>query len=125
MQKFIYLFLVLVLASCATVKTKQVTVTPVGDWDYTITGTPNGDYAGVLSIVEKESVLAAAMKTNEGELAFNNMSFDKATNIVTGNFNYQGTDLVFNATLAGEAMTGTIAAGGYGFPFKATRKAKS
>lgn len=124
MQKFTYLFLVLVLASCATVKTKQVVVTPVGDWDYTITGTPNGDYAGVMAITEKENVLAAVMKTSEGELPFNNMSFEKATNIVTGNFNYKGTDLVFNATLTGEAMTGTISAGGYGFPFKGTRKAK-
>lgn len=124
MQKFIYLFLVLVMASCATVKTKKVVITPVGDWDYTITGTPNGDYAGVLSIVEKESVLSAVMKTNEGELPFNSAGFDKVTNIVTGKFTYQGTDLVFNATLAGEEMTGTISTGGYGFPFKATRKAK-
>ena len=125
MQKFIYLFVMIGLASCATVKTKQVVVTPVGDWDYTITGTPNGDYAGVLSFVEKEKVLSAAMKSNEGEIPFTNVTFDKTTNIVTGNFNYQGTDLVFNATMAGESMTGTISTGGYGFPFKATRKAKS
>lgn len=124
MKKFVYFFFVLLLASCATVKTKKIVVTPVGDWDYTITGTPNGDYAGVMTITEKENVFAAVMKTSEGELAFTNMNFDKATNIVTGNFSYQGTDLAFNATLAGEALTGTISAGGYGFPFKGTRKAK-
>lgn len=124
MQKFIYLFLMLVMASCATVKTKKVVVTPAGDWDYTITGTPSGDYAGVMTISEKENVFAAVMKTSEGELAFTSMNFDKATNIVTGNFSYQGTDLAFNATLAGKALTGTISAGGYGFPFKGIRKAK-
>ena len=124
MQKFTYLFLVLVLASCATVKTKKVAITPVGDWDYTITGTPNGDYAGVMTISEKENVFAAVMKTSEGELVFKNINFDKATNIVTGSFTYQGTDLAFNATLAGEALTGTISAEGYGFPFKGTRKPK-
>jgi hypothetical protein len=125
MQKLIFLFAILVVSSCATVKTSQVSVTPVGDWDYTITGTPNGDYAGVLSIVDKDGGLAASMKSNEGELPFTNFSFDKATNIAVGNFSFQGTDLVFNATLAGESMTGTISAGGFGFPFKATRKAKS
>jgi len=124
MQKFIYLFFVIVLASCATVKTKQVVITPVGDWDYTITGTPNGDYAGVLSIVEKESALTATLKSNEGELPFTNFSFDKATNIAAGNFNFQGTDLTFNATLAGEALNGNISTSGMAFPFKATRKVK-
>lgn len=125
MQKFIYLMFVLVLASCATVKTKKVAITPAGDWDYTITGTPNGDYAGLLSVVEKENVFSAAMKSNEGELPFTNVVFDKATNILTGNFSYQGTDLVFSATLAGETLTGTVSTGGYGFPFKATRKPKA
>jgi len=125
MQKIVFLFFVLVLASCATVKTKQVVITPAGDWDYTITGTPNGDYAGLLAVAEKEKVFTAAMKSNDGELPFTNVAFDKATNILTGNFNYQGTDLVFSATLAGETLTGTISAGGYGFPFKATRKPKA
>ncbi|HOX81604.1 MAG TPA: hypothetical protein PLJ60_03200 [Chryseolinea sp.] len=125
MKKIVFLFLVITLASCATVKTKQVAITPVGDWDYTITGTPNGDYAGVLSVAEKESALSATMKSGEGEIPFTNFSFDKTTNIAAGNFNFQGTDLVFNATVVGETMTGTIATGGYGFPFKATRKAKS
>src|SRR5689334_18672390 len=122
MQKFMCLFFVVILSSCATVKTNTVVITPVGDWDYTITGTPNGDYAGVLSVVQKDTGLAASMKSTEGELPFNNFSFDKTTNIAAGNFNFQGTDLVFNATLAGESLTGTISAGGYGFPFKATRK---
>jgi hypothetical protein len=125
MQKFIYLLFVIALASCATVKTKQVAITPVGDWDYAITGTPNGDYSGVLVITEKESILSAAMKNSEGELPFNKMSFDKATNIVTGTFSFQGMDLDFSATLAGEKMAGTISTGGYAFPFNATRKAKS
>ena len=40
MQKFIYLFTLIMLTSCATVKTKKIAVTPVGDWDYTLTGTP-------------------------------------------------------------------------------------
>jgi type 1 fimbria pilin len=120
MQKIIYL--ALVLASCATVKSKKVIVTPVGNWDYTITGTPNGDYAGVMTISEKENIFAAVMKTNEGELVFTSVHFDKTTNTVTGNFNYQGSVLDFNATLAGEALTGTISAGGYGFPFKGIRK---
>ncbi len=124
MKKFIYLLLVIALPSCATVKTKQVAVTPVGDWDYTVTGTPSGDYAGVLSVVEKEGALTASMKTSAGELPFTNFSFDKTTNIAAGNFSFQGTDLVFIATLAGETMTGTISAGDYGFPFKATRKPK-
>jgi hypothetical protein len=124
MQKIVFVFLVLVLASCATVKTKQVVITPAGDWDYTITGTPNGDYAGLLAVVEKEKVLSAAMKSNDGELPFTNVVFDKATNILTGKFSYQGTDLVFSATLAGETLTGTVSAGDYGFPFKATRKPK-
>lgn len=124
MQKFTYLLFVFVLASCATVKTKQVAITPAGEWDYTITGTPNGDYAGIFSVGEKENVFTAAMKSNEGELPFTNVAFDKATNILTGNFSYQGTDLVFSAALAGETLTGTVSTGGYGFPFKATRKPK-
>ena len=124
MQKFIYLFTLIMLTSCATVKTKKIAVTPVGDWDYTLTGTPSGDYSGILSIIEKEKVLAATIKSSEGELPLTNVNFDKATSVITGNLNYQGTILALNATLSGESLAGTISSGGSEFPFKATRKAK-
>ncbi len=125
MQKFIYLFLVTVLASCASVKPTQVAITPVGEWDYAITGTPNGDYSGVLVITEKETVLSAVMKTTQGELALNTISFDKTENIVTGTFNFQGMNLDLRANITGEKMDGTISTSGYAFPFNATRKIKS
>ena len=41
---------------------------------------------------------------------------------MTGEVYYNGTPVLFDAVMEGEALNGTMSAGGMNFPFKATRK---
>lgn len=95
---------------------------PVGSWDYTITGTPNGDYSGVLTVSMEGDNYSAVLKSQEGELTLDKTKYDKSTKKLTGVFDYQGTPVDFESTTEGDAMKGWVSAGGGSFPFNATRK---
>jgi hypothetical protein len=118
---FVFVIAVIVLTSCATTKTSKV-VTPAGNWDYSITGTPEGDFFGALVITSQDKIFTAKMNARGNELAFNKFTWDAATKKVGGEFNYSGYTVYFDATVAGEEMAGTMSAEDATFPFKATRK---
>jgi hypothetical protein len=118
---FVVVIAVIVFASCATTKSSKV-VTPAGAWDYAITGTPEGDFSGDFIITSQDKKYAASLKANGQELPFNSCAWDQANNKVTGDFNYSGYNIFFEATMSGEELKGTISAEGEHFPFKATRK---
>lgn len=124
MKKILFIISCIVfLASCATTKISKK-ITPAGDWDYSITGTPQGDFNGIMTIHQLESNYSAKFNTNGEELAFEKFAWDATTKSVTGEFYYSGTPVSFAATLNGEEMTGAMSAGGAEFPFKAIRKSK-
>lgn len=122
MKNLIFAFAALIIASCASTKTSKVVISPAGNWDYTITGTPEGDFSGVMNIVAQDKVYTAKLNASGSELAIEKFTWDEATKKVGGELYYSGTSVLFDATLAGEEMIGTMSAGGMNFPFKATRK---
>jgi hypothetical protein len=122
MKNLIFVFVVLIIASCASTKTSKVVITPAGNWDYNISGTPEGDFSGVMSIVSQDNVYTAKMNSSGNELPIEKFTWDEATKKVGGELYYSGTSVLFDASLAGEEMIGTMSAGGMNFPFKATRK---
>ena len=123
MKKLLVSMIALVLVtSCATTKTSKVVITPVGTWDYSITGTPEGDFNGALVIASLNNAFTATMNAKGNELAIDKFSWDETTSKVGGEFNYSGYMVYLDAAIAGEEMTGTMSAEGMSFPFKATRK---
>ncbi len=122
MKNLIFVFVVLIIASCASTKTSKIVITPAGNWDYIITGTPEGDFSGVMSITTQDKTFSAKMNASGSELTINNFTFDEATKKVAGDLDYSGTTVLFDALLNGEEMVGAMSAGGMNFPFKATRK---
>lgn len=133
MKKLYTIILLAVLAAgCASVGTTTSTSTTskttppaavaTGNWDYVITGTPEGDFAGIMVITSANQGYTATMNTSAGNLDFNRFSFDAATGKATGEFSYSGTGVSFDATVVGDTMNGNVNAGGMEFPFKATRK---
>ena len=106
----------LFLVGCAS-------VTPVGSWDYTVTGTPNGDYAGTLIVTKNKKQYAATLNTpGADDLPFKKFSFDPKTKKASGDFDYQGTPISFDATVKENDMAGNMSTDDAQFPFKATRK---
>jgi hypothetical protein len=116
MKKLFYLAIVFCAFSCAS-------VSPVGTWNYSITGTPQGDYSGVLNVTKADKKnYSAVMKSDAGDLKFNKFSFDGKTKKSTGDFDYQGMNVWFDTALKENEMTGNVSVQGMNFPFKATRK---
>lgn len=119
-MKTIYSLLLLILvAACASSK---LAIVPVGTWDYSIKGTPNGDYSGDCIVTMAEGKYSVTIKTKDGDVNINNPQYDKAAKKLTGTFDYQGTTVFFESITNGDAMTGSLMAGGESFPFNATRK---
>jgi hypothetical protein len=115
MKKLAVLFVGIALAGCAS-------LSPVGSWNYTISGTPQGDFTGTLDVAKKDAGYTATMKTSDGELAFEQFTFDKKTAKSTGNFYYQSMGVNFDAAVTKDAMDGSVSLQGMSFTFKAARK---
>ncbi len=120
-HSILYVFVILILASCASTKT-MAPITPVGDWDYSITGTPEGDFKGVLNITSTGEVYTAKMISSNGTVPLEKVTYNKDTKKITGEIPYNGFMVALDATLNGDELIGGTEAGGMTFPFKATRK---
>lgn len=117
MRKVALILVSVLMASCASVSPV------VGDWDYKITGTPQGDYSGVLVITKGDKkTLNAVMKSNGSDLPFNQFQFDSKTKKSSGNFYYQAMSISFNASVNSTTMDGSISVENMNFPFTAVRK---
>ena len=123
MKNTLYFLLgILMLSSCATTKTASVQINPTGNWDYSITGTPEGDFGGLMTVGRSSDAFTAKMIANGAELPLENFTYNEATKKVSGLLYYSGTPVSLDALLNGEEMTGFMSAEGMNFPFKATRK---
>jgi len=118
----LYVFVILIFASCASTKTMAPVATPVGDWDYSVTGTPEGDFNGVLNISSAGDVYNAKMISSAGTAPLSGVTYSKETKKITGQVPYNEYIVDLDATLAGDELLGSMSAGGMSFPFKATRK---
>ncbi len=119
---FSFLLIALTIAACVATKSTSKAPVPNGNWDYVITGTPQGDFKGVMVITETDKVLTAKL-TNDGvEIPINKFVFNKETQKMSGEFDYSGTWILFDGLLNTNEITGTMSASGMDFPFKATRK---
>lgn len=113
------------LASCTGTKSStsaKAPVTPAGEWEYSITETPQGDFSGIMTIGQHENSFTAKLNANGSDVYFENFTWDEPSRKAGGELLYSGTTVYFDATLNGEEMTGSLSTGGMVFPFKATRK---
>ncbi len=111
---FLYLGFFVLVASCAP--------GPIGAWNYSVTGTPQGDYAGVMTISKKDKGYSAKLMSAGNETTFNKFSYIKATKKTEGDFDFSGTQILFSAQLNKDQLKGTMSTSGLEFPFTATRK---
>lgn len=122
MKNLIFVFVALMIVSCATTKTSKVAVSPAGAWDYSITGTPEGDFNGVMNVTQQDKLYNAKLNAGGSELAIENFTWNEDSKKVGGVLYYSGTPVYLDALLNGDEMSGSMSAGGMNFPFKATRK---
>lgn len=120
-NKISFLFLALTFAACVATKTVSKVPSPTGNWDYTITGTPEGDFKGQMVVTETDKILNAKLAGNGIDLPIEKFAFDAASQKLTGEFWYGSTQVYMDVIMNGDQMAGTVSASGMTFPFKATR----
>jgi hypothetical protein len=125
MKKSIYslfvIFTVALLASCASTKSAKEN-SPAGDWDYSITGTPQGDFSGIMTITKTDAGYTGQLVSSQGTLPFSSTKYSKEENKVVAEFDYSGMPVLLTGMISGTTMTGTVATSGYEFPLSATKK---
>lgn len=121
-QKLIYSIIILLLAACTATKTTAPVASIAGDWDYVVSGTPEGDFKGVLSITPSANTFTAKMSMGAGDTPVQNFSYETSLKKITGEVPYNEFMVALDAVMAGDELAGSISAGGMSFPFKATRK---
>ncbi len=95
---------------------------PIGAWNYSVTGTPQGDYAGVMTVNKTDKGYAAKMVVLKNEVPFNKFKYDKKSKKTEGDFDFSEVNVLFSAQLNKDVLKGTMSTSGLEFPFTATRK---
>ena len=118
MRKFYMIFLLAVVnVGCAGIR--KVVYSPVGTWEYVVTGTPSGDTNGTFILTKPDDVFTGSFKSAEyGETEMENLYY--ADGKITCQFYLAGIDLSMSGVFAGDTFSGTIDSGQMGvFPITA------
>ncbi|MDW3646675.1 MAG: hypothetical protein R8P61_06425 [Bacteroidia bacterium] len=124
---YLNLFLILLFAvafsSCKSTKataSKAKKYTPAGTWEYMITGIPDGDQSGTMTIMETTDGMSGSIASDAGETDLEDLVIED--NVLTATFSVQGYDIEMKGTFEGDTYKGNISVAGYEFPVTATRK---
>jgi hypothetical protein len=121
--KVSYLFIAiatLIWAGCAGTKASKESAY-IGDWEYLVKDTPNGDVTGIMVISKGESGFVGKLATTGmGEITLNNLTIveDK----LSANFDIQGMQLDMYGTFEGPQFNGNISVDYNSFQITATKK---
>ena len=119
MQKiWMIVFIVIVSFSCAS--SKKAADISVGNWDYTVKGTPNGNISGYFMIVKEGDNYSGAINGSQGSTPFKTISVeDKSLNAT---FDYSSYSVTMKGEFEGNAFTGTVTVDYNNFPITATKQ---
>ncbi|MBX2947412.1 MAG: hypothetical protein KF725_16400 [Cyclobacteriaceae bacterium] len=128
MRKFLlFLMAATLLTACSSTQkttsaSKVKAPTPEGQWEYSITDTPEGNFSGIMTVSKNGDGYAASLNTNGNDLPFESFNWNESEKKATGELYYSGTSVQFQASMNEDQMEGGLAAMGMVFPFKAMRK---
>ena len=105
MKKIFMLMLVTVLLAACTTSQKTTTasktkaLTPEGQWEYSITDTPEGNFSGIMTISKNGEGYQASLNANGGDLPFESFNWNESEQKATGELYYSGTSVQFQAAM--------------------------
>ncbi|MCK5700965.1 MAG: hypothetical protein KAI29_07430 [Cyclobacteriaceae bacterium] len=114
----IFMFAAFAAYACAT--SKKVVDISIGEWEYVIKDTPNGDIDGILTIAKDGDYYTGALHSAEGDLPLNNVAVENDKLVST--FDYSGYTVDMTGVFAGDTFTGKCSVEYNEFPMTAVRK---
>ncbi len=122
MKNLSYLLIVFSGMLLACTATKKIAYSPLGNWDYTVRDTPNGDVSGTLVLSKDGEQYKGVLQSSMGSVDLENVKVED--NQLRGTFEMEGYELELIGTFAGEELEGTVGFEGYTFPLKGSRVKK-
>jgi hypothetical protein len=92
---------------------------PSGNWNYTVTGTPNGTVEGTMTITKNGDSYSGELQSPIGSTNLNNLEIEGQT--LSADFDYSGTEIQMSGTFEGDSFNGEVAAGYDSFDMTANR----
>lgn len=104
-----------------TAPAAPVVTSYIGTWNFTVTGTPDGDTKGEMTISQAGNVLKGIISSGDGgQSEIKDLKI--VNNVLTGLFDYNGMSINMTGTFNGNSFEGKVEAQGYAFPMTATKK---
>ncbi len=107
-------------STAQTLPVATVTGSYIGTWNFTVTGTPDGDTKGEMIISQAGDILKGMIGSAGGQSEIKDLKI--VNNVLTGLFDYDGMSINMTGTFNGNSFEGKVDAQGYTFPLTATKK---
>ena len=117
-RTLIFMIAVFIAYGCAT--SKKVVDISIGEWEYVIKDTPDGDVEGTFSITKDGDNYSGALHTAQGDAPLNNVLIEDDKLVST--FDYSGYTIDMTGVFAGDTFTGKCSVEYNEFPMTAVRK---
>ena len=109
----------LLWSSCATTNVTSE-AKYLGDWEYLVRDTPNGDVTGIITISKESDAFNGIIKSDMGDTPIDNLVI--AEDKLSGTFELQGMTLDIIGDFKGNSFTGAIIVDYNEFPMEMTKK---
>lgn len=116
----IFIFLIVALVSYSCASTKKMADTSIGAWDYTITGTPEGDLNGTFVIAKDGDAYTGVLKSTQGEIDLNNVVVEDGN--LSCDFDYMGYTVNMSGLFEGSTFDGKVSVDYNDFPMTAEKQ---
>lgn len=121
-KKMVYILAISMLwlwSGCATTNTTSE-AKYLGDWEFLVRNTPNGDVSGIMTVTRENDGFNAVLKSDMGDMPIENLSI--AEDKLTGSFVVQDMMLDIKGDFKGNAFSGIITMDYNEFPVEMTKK---
>jgi hypothetical protein len=115
---FIVLLLALLTWGCAG--SKKARLDAVGEWKFTVTDTPEGNYDGTIMIYRSaQNQLTGTLRTDKIETALNDLQLDD--DHLSASFEFMGFNVRMDGTLMANTFDGSVQVDDQSFPMRGVR----
>ena len=114
------ILLIAAFAAYACASSKKVADISVGEWEYVIKDTPEGDVSGTMVIAKDGDAYTGKLVSDIGELPLQNVTIEDGQ--LKAMFEYTGYEIGMEGKFEGDSYTGKCTVEYMEFPMTATKK---
>lgn len=116
----VMIFMIAIFISYGCAVSKKAVDISIGEWEYVVIGTPDGDKEGTLSIVKDGDNYTGTLSREEGDTPLNNVVIENDELVAT--FDIDGYTIDITGKFVGNTFTGKVSVEYNEFPMTAVRK---